>query len=154
MRKLCHIYFIRTNYTQPGLNRSFSKWQSWFKIYFTKNVSYQQQGTIHQNVFSTSCKFYFSGSLVIDSLTLVLCTYVFLTSGITYGAVFFFKILDFISQQKQTLVKWICVSAAPRVPLFCSYHILTSMSWLNYCTIPSLSWMDGDNWWNTRISLF
>ena len=127
---MTNIYFIRTNYTQPGLNRSFSKWQSWFKIYFTKNVSYQQQGTIHQNVFSTSCKFYFNGSLVIDSLTLVLFTYVFLTSGITYGAVFvffvFFKILDFISQQKQTLVKWICVSAAPRVPLFCSYHILTS----------------------------
>ena len=88
--QLTNIYFIRTNYTQPGLNGSFSKWQSWFKIYFTKNVFYQQQGTIHQNVFSTSCKFYFSGSLVIDSLTLVLSTYVFLTSGITYGAVFVF----------------------------------------------------------------
>ena len=60
-----------TNFTlQPGLDRSFSKEQTEFKIYITKKKdSAQQQGTISPYIFCTYSKFYFSSTFAIERKT-------------------------------------------------------------------------------------
>ena len=51
--------------------------------------------------------------------------------------------LNFISWQKQMLVRWNCVSILSR-DLFHNLSHNMSIPWLNYCTIPSISW---NGWW-------